>query len=134
DESGGFNQIHKLFSSSSGGKDSTYNMMHCVAAGHQIVALANLRPTEDKEGFDELDSYMYQTVGHQAIELYAEVMGLPLYRHTIKGTSVNTGSIYTKCEGDEVEDLYQLLKLVKAPNYREISYGSQQNIFSMHTD
>ncbi|XP_026566394.1 diphthine--ammonia ligase isoform X2 [Pseudonaja textilis] len=97
----------------SGGKDSTYNMMHCVAAGHQIVALANLRPNEDKEGFDELDSYMYQTVGHQAIELYAEAMGLPLYRHTIKGTSVNTGSIYTKCEGDEVEDLYQLLKLVK---------------------
>ncbi|XP_026566402.1 diphthine--ammonia ligase isoform X3 [Pseudonaja textilis] len=96
----------------SGGKDSTYNMMHCVAAGHQIVALANLRPNEDK-GFDELDSYMYQTVGHQAIELYAEAMGLPLYRHTIKGTSVNTGSIYTKCEGDEVEDLYQLLKLVK---------------------
>uniref|UniRef100_A0A670Y570 Diphthine--ammonia ligase n=1 Tax=Pseudonaja textilis TaxID=8673 RepID=A0A670Y570_PSETE len=88
-------------------------MMHCVAAGHQIVALANLRPNEDKEGFDELDSYMYQTVGHQAIELYAEAMGLPLYRHTIKGTSVNTGSIYTKCEGDEVEDLYQLLKLVK---------------------
>ncbi|XP_013927998.1 PREDICTED: diphthine--ammonia ligase isoform X1 [Thamnophis sirtalis] len=88
-------------------------MMHCVAAGHQIVALANLRPIEDKEGFDELDSYMYQTVGHQAIDLYAEAMGLPLYRHTIKGTSVNTGSIYTKCEGDEVEDLYQLLKLVK---------------------
>ncbi|XP_058018154.1 diphthine--ammonia ligase isoform X4 [Ahaetulla prasina] len=97
----------------SGGKDSSYNMMHCVAAGHQIVALANLRPTEDKEGFDELDSYMYQTVGHQAIELYAEAMGLPLYRHTIKGTSINTGSIYTKRDGDEVEDLYQLLKLVK---------------------
>ncbi|XP_015669062.1 diphthine--ammonia ligase [Protobothrops mucrosquamatus] len=97
----------------SGGKDSCYNMMHCVAAGHQIVALANLRPPENKEGFDELDSYMYQTVGHHAIELYAEAMGLPLYRHTIKGTSVNTGSIYTKCEGDEVEDLYQLLKLVK---------------------
>lgn len=28
----------------SGGKDSCYNMMQCVAAGHQIVALANLRP------------------------------------------------------------------------------------------
>uniref|UniRef100_A0A0F7ZE83 Diphthine--ammonia ligase n=1 Tax=Crotalus adamanteus TaxID=8729 RepID=A0A0F7ZE83_CROAD len=97
----------------SGGKDSCYNMMHCVSAGHQIVALANLRPTENKEGFDELDSYMYQTVGHHAIELYAEAMGLPLYRHTIKGTSVNTGNIYTKREGDEVEDLYQLLKLVK---------------------
>ena len=28
----------------SGGKDSCYNMMKCVAAGHQIVALANLQP------------------------------------------------------------------------------------------
>lgn len=28
----------------SGGKDSCYNMMQCVAAGHTIVALANLRP------------------------------------------------------------------------------------------
>nr|XP_034966329.1 diphthine--ammonia ligase isoform X8 [Zootoca vivipara] len=97
----------------SGGKDSCYNMMHCVAAGHQIVALANLRPAENKEGTDELDSYMYQTVGHHAIELYAEAMGLPLYRRTIKGTSVETGKVYTRCEGDEVEDLYKLLELVK---------------------
>uniref|UniRef100_A0A8C4XXU9 Diphthine--ammonia ligase n=1 Tax=Gopherus evgoodei TaxID=1825980 RepID=A0A8C4XXU9_9SAUR len=97
----------------SGGKDSCYNMMQCVAAGHQIVALANLRPAENTEGTDELDSYMYQTVGHHAIDLYAEAMDLPLYRHTIKGTSVDTGRVYTKCEGDEVEDLYQLLKLVK---------------------
>lgn len=29
---------------SSGGKDSCYNMMQCVAAGHRIAALANLRP------------------------------------------------------------------------------------------
>ena len=28
----------------SGGKDSCLNMLHCVANGHQIVALANLRP------------------------------------------------------------------------------------------
>jgi len=28
----------------SGGKDSCYNMVQCVAAGHEIVALANLRP------------------------------------------------------------------------------------------
>lgn len=28
----------------SGGKDSCYNMLQCVAAGHDIVALANLRP------------------------------------------------------------------------------------------
>lgn len=30
----------------SGGKDSCYNMMQCVKAGHQIVALANLKPPD----------------------------------------------------------------------------------------
>ncbi|XP_015720387.1 diphthine--ammonia ligase isoform X5 [Coturnix japonica] len=97
----------------SGGKDSCYNMMQCVAAGHQIVALANLRPAESTGQTDELDSYMYQTVGHHAIDLYADAMDLPLYRCFIKGTSINTGKVYTTCQEDEVEDLYHLLKLVK---------------------
>lgn len=65
---------------------------------------------------DELDSYMFQTVGHQAIELYAEAMDLPLYRRTIEGASVDIGREYSPKEGDEVEDLYQLLKLVKVIN------------------
>ena len=30
----------------SGGKDSCYSMLQCVSAGHQIVALANLRPKD----------------------------------------------------------------------------------------
>lgn len=64
-------------------------------------------------GPDELDSYMYQTVGHHAIDLYAEAMALPLYRRTIRGKSMDTGRVYTRCKGDEVEDLYELLKLVK---------------------
>ncbi|XP_074959347.1 diphthine--ammonia ligase isoform X6 [Phalacrocorax aristotelis] len=97
----------------SGGKDSCYNMMQCVAAGHQIVALANLRPAENTGRADELDSYMYQTVGHHAIDLYADALDLPLYRGFIKGTSVNTGRVYTACQEDEVEDLYHLMKLVK---------------------
>ncbi|XP_015720385.1 diphthine--ammonia ligase isoform X4 [Coturnix japonica] len=88
-------------------------MMQCVAAGHQIVALANLRPAESTGQTDELDSYMYQTVGHHAIDLYADAMDLPLYRCFIKGTSINTGKVYTTCQEDEVEDLYHLLKLVK---------------------
>ncbi|XP_010006006.1 PREDICTED: diphthine--ammonia ligase [Chaetura pelagica] len=88
-------------------------MMQCVAAGHQIVALANLRPAENTGQTDELDSYMYQTVGHHAIDLYADALDLPLYRGFIKGTSVNTGRVYTTCQEDEVEDLYHLLKLVK---------------------
>ncbi|XP_075359165.1 diphthine--ammonia ligase isoform X3 [Mycteria americana] len=97
----------------SGGKDSCYNMMQCVAAGHQIVALANLRPAENTGQTDELDSYMYQTVGHHAIDLYADALDLPLYRGFIKGTSVNTGRVYTTCQEDEVEDLYHLMKLIK---------------------
>ncbi|KAL0969674.1 hypothetical protein UPYG_G00230670 [Umbra pygmaea] len=93
----------------SGGKDSCYNMMQCVAAGHNIVALANLHPANT----DELDSYMYQTVGHQAINLYAEAMDLPLYRRTIQGSSLDTGRDYSQTQGDEVEDLYHLLKTVQ---------------------
>uniref|UniRef100_A0A8C5QX08 Diphthine--ammonia ligase n=1 Tax=Leptobrachium leishanense TaxID=445787 RepID=A0A8C5QX08_9ANUR len=99
------------FISESGGKDSCYNMMQCVAAGHEIVALANLKPPESQG--DELDSYMYQTVGHQALELYAEAMELPLYRASLQGTSLDLGRTYTPQAGDEVEDLYHLLKLVK---------------------
>jgi len=30
----------------SGGKDSCFNMMQCIAAGHEIVAVANLYPVE----------------------------------------------------------------------------------------
>ncbi|XP_066280643.1 uncharacterized protein [Branchiostoma lanceolatum] len=93
----------------SGGKDSCYNMMQCVAEGHQIVALANLRP----QGKDELDSYMFQTVGHDAIDLYADAMSLPLYRRTIQGGSLLVDMDYTPTEADEVEDLFLLLQEIK---------------------
>ncbi|GAB1598974.1 diphthine--ammonia ligase-like [Argonauta hians] len=92
----------------SGGKDSTFNMMQCVAEGHEIVALANLKPLH----VDEMDSYMFQTVGHHAIDLYAEAMEVPLFRKTIQGHSKKTERDYDLTEGDEVEDLYDLLKLV----------------------
>ena len=62
---------------------------------------------------DEVDSYMYQSVGHHAIELYAEAMGLLLFRRTIEGASVSTGQDYQKVEADEVEDLYKLLTEIK---------------------
>jgi diphthine-ammonia ligase len=50
----------------SGGKDSCYNLMQCVAAGHEIACLVNLHPPE---GVDELDSYMYQSVGSTALQV-----------------------------------------------------------------
>ncbi|XP_055545402.1 uncharacterized protein LOC129730249 [Wyeomyia smithii] len=93
----------------SGGKDSTYNMMQVTAEGHQVIALANLHP-KDK---DELDSYMYQTVGHQGIEMLAQAMELPLYRKITRGNSINTKGNYEPTEDDEVEDLYELLRQVK---------------------
>ncbi|XP_035899807.1 diphthine--ammonia ligase [Anopheles stephensi] len=89
----------------SGGKDSTYNMMQVVAEGHELVALANLHPKDR----DELDSYMYQTVGHQGIEKLAQAMELPLYRRMTRGHSINTKGHYEPTEDDEVEDLYELL-------------------------
>ncbi|CAI8024347.1 Diphthine--ammonia ligase [Geodia barretti] len=94
----------------SGGKDSCYSAMQCVAAGHTLVALANLQP-EGKE--EELDSYMFQTVGHEAVELVAHAMGLPLYRATTSGRSKGRGLQYRQQEGDEVEDLFGLLQGVQ---------------------
>ncbi|KAL1455280.1 hypothetical protein WDU94_009385 [Cyamophila willieti] len=93
----------------SGGKDSCYNMLQCIAAGHEIVALANLCP-ETKE---EIDSYMYQSVGYEGIDLYSEAMNLPLYRRSTKGKALNQDKFYVPTSEDEVEDLYELLKQVK---------------------
>jgi len=70
---------HKI----SGGKDSCYSMLCCAQHGHEVVALANLLPPDP--AVDELDSYMYQTVGHQLVEAYAACTGLPLYRRRIEG-------------------------------------------------
>jgi len=107
----------------SGGKDSCFNMLQCVAAGHKIVALANLRPL-DPEMY-EIDSYMYQTVGHDVIDLYSEAMGLPLYREYIRGSSLQIDSDYIHESADEVEDLYRLLAAVKeAESIEAVSVGA----------
>ncbi|XP_020960420.1 diphthine--ammonia ligase-like [Arachis ipaensis] len=79
-----------------GGKDSCYAMMKSIHYGHQIVALANLFPADDKVNADDdddefdgyvyyKDSYLYHTVGHEVIVSYAECMGLPLFRRKIRG-------------------------------------------------
>ena len=56
---------------------------------------------------------MFQTVGHHAIDLYADALGLPLFRQTIEGGSVQQGKDYTQDPSDEVEDLYNLLKKIQ---------------------
>ncbi len=63
---------------------------------------------------DELDSYMYQSVGHEMIDLFAKAMELPLYRAEIKGDAQTTEKEYKQpVQGDEVEDLYELLSEIK---------------------
>ncbi|CAB4065680.1 DPH6 [Lepeophtheirus salmonis] len=74
-------------------------------------SFGNLYP-ENKE-VEELDSYMYQTVGHGAIDLYAEAFELPLYREPITGSPLCLDSVYQKNEKDEVEDLFRLLTKIK---------------------
>ncbi|KAH9461048.1 hypothetical protein Pst134EA_017357 [Puccinia striiformis f. sp. tritici] len=116
----------------SGGKDSCYNLCHCVKNGHEVVALATLGP---EAGTDEIDSYMYQTVGQDGVHLVAEALRLPLYRQTITGTPLELGSEYgsRSCkglmkgiEGDETEDMYNLLNQVKSihPEITAVSVGA----------
>ncbi|GMI65167.1 hypothetical protein like AT3G04480 [Hibiscus trionum] len=108
----------------SGGKDSCYAMMKCIQYGHQIVAVANLLPADDS--VDELDSYMYQTVGHQIIVSYAECMGVPLFRRRIQGSTRHQKLSYQKTPGDEVEDMFILLNEVKKqiPSVTAVSSGA----------
>ncbi|KAG9445809.1 hypothetical protein H6P81_011937 [Aristolochia fimbriata] len=108
----------------SGGKDSCYAMMRCIDYGHEIVALANLMPVDDST--DELDSHMYQTVGHQIIVSYAECMGLPLFRRRIQGSTRHQQLSYKMTPGDEVEDLFILLSEVKRliPSITAVSSGA----------
>lgn len=35
---------HKVIGLVSGGKDSCFNLMHCIANGHDMVAIATLQP------------------------------------------------------------------------------------------
>ena len=57
---------------------------------------------------------MYQSVGHEMIDLFAQAMELPLYRAEITGDAQTTDKEYPEPKkGDEVEDLYQLLVQVK---------------------
>ncbi|EEB09344.1 endoribonuclease [Schizosaccharomyces japonicus yFS275] len=107
----------------SGGKDSCFNMMNCVQQGHEIVALANLYPQTNT---DEIDSYMYQTVGHNVIPLYADCMGVPIYREPITGKTIDQNLSYQKTDNDETEDLFRLLKRVKTehPEVEAVSVGA----------
>ena len=121
----------------SGGKDSLYSILHCVQNGYNVVALANLLPTlqhkrspdsttesqDDHDEEDDINSFMYQTVGYSVVPYYARAMNLPLYRREITGTAAQTGRNYAYTPDgslDETEDLVPLLQEVKR-NHPEVN-------------
>ncbi|KAJ5646503.1 hypothetical protein N7490_002875 [Penicillium lividum] len=128
----------------SGGKDSLYSILHCIRNGHKVVALANLHPQlrEKTTGNDDeepdLDSFMYQTIGHSIIPLYESALGIPLYRAAITGGAVDTSRIYrhdaadqaaetrTDDDDDETESLIPLLRRVieAHPEANAVSAGA----------
>lgn len=108
----------------SGGKDSIWNLHYCKEFGHEVVCVANLSPPH---GVDELDSYMYQTVGSDVIDAIAAALELPLIRRVIAGEPKETSSqTYLPRDGDEVEDLTLLLRdVLKAhPDVQAVSCGA----------
>ena len=53
---------HKVIGLVSGGKDSCFNLMHCVANGHELVGIATLQP---EPGVGELiASYVHSRLFH----------------------------------------------------------------------
>lgn len=95
----------------SGGKDSVFSIGKALAHGHELVCLANLYPPDT--GPEELDSFMFQSAGAAAIECLAECLGVPLLRAPLRGGSGHQGLHYAVMEGDEVEDLFDLIRHVK---------------------
>ena len=105
----------------SGGKDSCHNILHCINEGHEVIALAHLKPSN----LDEADSFMYQSVGHSVVHYIAEAMGLRLFQAKIEGFPKNVLLDYHATEEDEVEDMYNLLKTVKDDmNVEAVSSGA----------
>lgn len=107
----------------SGGKDSFYNIHECIENSHELIALANLYPSRK---VDEIDSFMFQTVGYNVVDYYEKCLEVPLYRQEIKGNSSNQSLEYSVTQGDEIEDLYNLLKRVKDihPDLEAVSCGA----------
>ncbi|OAL53368.1 ATP binding L-PSP endoribonuclease family protein-like protein [Pyrenochaeta sp. DS3sAY3a] len=120
----------KVIALISGGKDSFFSILHCQANGHQVVALANLHPTHSTNDDEDINSYMYQTVGHSVIPLYEQALGIPLYREEITGKAVNSSRDYAaplaSQEQDETENLVPLLMRVmdEHPEANAVSTGA----------
>lgn len=97
----------------SGGKDSCFAVMEALRAGHDVVALGNLAPPSLH--IHEMDSFTFQTVGHNVVALaYAQCCELPVFRTPLLRRSVVQSLDYSIHQDDEVEDLFQLVACAKS--------------------
>ncbi|KAI0561620.1 Diphthamide synthase [Gracilaria domingensis] len=105
----------------SGGKDSCYSILKSRTHGHDVVAIAHITPPKE-----EADSYMYQSVGSNAVPLIATALGLPLFSRATKARARQQQLFYTPTENDEVEDLVALLQTVKraCPQVQAVCSGA----------
>ncbi|KAI3651836.1 hypothetical protein MP228_003139 [Amoeboaphelidium protococcarum] len=109
----------------SGGKDSIFNLIHCQQNGHELVCLANLYPHQ--MDCEEMDNYMYQTVGHDVIPMIAQCMDLPLVREPLSDAhSSQSGSDASDRDQNDLGALYRLLYRVKQqyPHVDAVSVGA----------
>ncbi|KAL6945751.1 hypothetical protein ACO0OE_002728 [Hanseniaspora uvarum] len=97
----------------SGGKDSHYNILHCIKNGHSLTCLANLRPSDKSQ--QELNSFMFQTCGHDLLSKYNLVTSIPIEFHDIHEhtSEVTTLTYEATSKTDEIEMLFNFLKSIK---------------------
>ena len=93
--------------------------------GHTVVALANLHPRPAAP--NELDSFCFQTVGHQLLDLYPQCTNLPLYRLAFDGHSISRDLGYSPTEGVP-------LLAVKQQPYRRVQGHSMLCHAPAHTE
>ena len=94
----------------------------------QVVVLGNLLPLDAET--DELDSWMYQTVGHQLIGAYAAATGLPLLRRHIYGSSIHTVRLHSSLPftlGNQLLFISLMIKQAYGVSSRqELSYAATE--------
>ncbi|KAK1444711.1 hypothetical protein BgAZ_106170 [Babesia gibsoni] len=99
----------KLLSLISGGKDGIYSIIAAQREGHEVIMLGHLKPKAEDDTH-ELDSFMYQTIGHNIVPAIAECLDLPLIERHITGTPIGKNTLeYVPEDGDEVEDLFTMV-------------------------
>lgn len=124
----------------SGGKDSILALLMAYRFHHEPVVIANIAPSLSLQSQDEheVDSYMYQTVGHEAVEgIAVRGLHLPIRRAFIeKNRAIDQSMHYTEGEKeeDEVETLYRLLKAIKEefPEVEGVTSGAILSNYQRH--